>query len=85
MPTNIATMGATDGNIIAAIITTHVETKNAKVPSALPGPESMPDIRRSDTTQASTASAHRTTYVAIRHGRGGASAARPFSFDWVAE
>ena len=40
-----ATVGATDGNIIAAIITTHTPRNQPSVPSAVHGPSSMPRIR----------------------------------------
>jgi hypothetical protein len=36
-----ATVGETDGNIIAAIITTHTPRNQANVPSAVHGPPSM--------------------------------------------
>ena len=37
-------MGATDGNIIAAIITTHTPRNHAAVPSEVQGPPSIPFI-----------------------------------------
>ena len=40
-----ATVGASDGNIIAAIITTHTPRNQPSVPSAVHGPSSMPRIR----------------------------------------
>src|SRR6201989_672414 len=40
-----ATVGATDGNIIAAIITTQVARNQPSVPSPVHGPSSMPRIR----------------------------------------
>src|SRR3954453_12265775 len=40
-----ATVGASDGNIIAAIITTHTPRNQPSVPSAVQGPSSMPRIR----------------------------------------
>ncbi len=39
-----ATVGASDGNIIAAIITTHTPRNQPSVPSAVHGPSSMPRI-----------------------------------------
>jgi hypothetical protein len=56
---NVATIGAIDGNIIAAIITTHVMMKKANVPSALPGPAFIPDIRRLETNHATAANTTR--------------------------
>ncbi len=44
MRANISTIGAMDGNIIAAIITTQVPMKNANPPGSVPGPASMPAI-----------------------------------------
>ena len=60
IPTYVATIGAVEGNIIAAIMTTHVTRKNANVPSALPGPMSIPDMRTSDTSHATAARASST-------------------------
>src|SRR3954447_15659473 len=40
-----ATVGATDGNIIAAIITTHAPRNQPSAPSAVQGPSSIPLIR----------------------------------------
>ena len=40
-----ATVGATDGNIIAAIITTQVARNQPNAPSPVQGPSSMPRIR----------------------------------------
>src|SRR4051794_28521834 len=51
------TIGSTDGNIIAAIITTQTTMKNPSVPGSVPGPASMPSIRPAVTVQATTASA----------------------------
>src|SRR6476659_2897233 len=42
-----ATVGATDGNIIAAIIPTQVARNQPNVPSPVHGPSSMPCIRSS--------------------------------------
>src|SRR4051794_30249284 len=41
-----ATVGATDGNIIAAIITTQTPRNQPSAPSAVHGPASMPPISR---------------------------------------
>src|SRR3954463_16227982 len=40
-----ANVGATDGNIIEAIITTHTPRNQPSAPSAVPGPSSIPAIR----------------------------------------
>ena len=40
----MVTIGAMDGNIIPAIITTHTPRKNPSVPGSVPGPASMPLI-----------------------------------------
>ncbi len=40
----MSTIGAIDGNIIAAIITTHTPRKKPTVPGSVPGPASMPLI-----------------------------------------
>src|ERR671919_198340 len=52
----ITTIGAIEGNIIAAIITTHAVTQKPSVPGSVPGPASMPAIRSSVSTQARAAS-----------------------------
>ena len=44
MRTCITTIGAIEGNIIAAIITTQTPRKNPTVPGSVPGPASMPLI-----------------------------------------
>src|SRR3954453_13334798 len=71
MFTYMFTIGATDGNIIAAIMTTHVVMKKPKVPSGDPGPASIPDMRRSETVQATAARMSRAPYVARAHGSTG--------------
>src|SRR5215216_3930712 len=53
------TIGATDGNIIAPIITTQVVRKNPSAPGSVPGPASMPAIRSPVTTQPTAASVNR--------------------------
>ena len=49
------TIGAIDGNIIAAIITTQMPTNQPRLPSWVPGPASMLAIRSSVIAQAITA------------------------------
>ena len=56
-----ATVGATDGNIIAAIITTQTLMNQPNVPSPVHGPLSMPRICWSVHHHPSAASATRTT------------------------
>ena len=53
------TMGVTEGNMIAAIITTQAVTQNPSVPGSVPGPMSIPAMRLSVTHQAIAASAMR--------------------------
>ena len=53
----MTTIGAMDGNIIAAIITTHTPMKNPSVPGSVPGPASMPLIWSLVTAQAIAARA----------------------------
>src|SRR6187551_1573118 len=50
------TIGAIDGNIIAAIITTQMPTKNPSVPGSVPGPASIPSICSPVIAQATPAS-----------------------------
>jgi hypothetical protein len=59
-----ATIGAADGNIIAAIITTHTPVKKPSAPGSVLGPMSMPLIRPAVTTQATPASASSAPAVA---------------------
>ena len=54
--TCMTTIGTMDGNIIAAIITTHTPRKNPSVPGSVPGPASIPPIWPSVTSQAIAAS-----------------------------
>ena len=56
-----ATVGATDGNIIAAIITTQTLMNQPNVPSPVHGPLSMPRICPTVHHQPTPASAKRTT------------------------
>src|SRR4051794_13865477 len=56
-----ATVGATDGNIIAAIITTHTDRNQPNVPRPVQGPSSMPCIRSTAHHQPAAASANSTT------------------------
>ena len=55
-----ATVGATDGNIIAAIITTQTPRNQPNVPRLLHGPSSMPRICPTVHHQPAAASAKRT-------------------------
>src|SRR3954453_17274357 len=66
-----ATVGATDGNIIAAIITTHTPRNQPSAPSAVPGPSSIPAIRSAVDHHATAASANSS---AIRPSRARAAA-----------
>src|SRR6476469_4540678 len=54
-----ATVGATDGNIIAAIIATHTPTNHASVPRFVHGPPSMPCISSTVHHQQAAASTQR--------------------------
>src|SRR3954447_3239792 len=58
-----ATVGETDGNIIAAIITIHTPRNQPKVPSAVQGPLSMPRIAPAVHHQPIAASANRTATI----------------------
>src|SRR4051794_35373776 len=72
-----ATVGATDGNIIAAIITTQTPRNQLSAPSAVPGPSSIPAMRSAVDHHATAASAKSS---AIRPSRARAAAkagARP--------
>src|SRR5512143_3286774 len=53
-----ATVGETDGNIIAAIITTQTPRNQPSVPRSAPGPWSIPLIRSTVDHQATAASAN---------------------------
>src|SRR5215207_9392410 len=52
----MTTIGAIEGNIIAAIITTQAVTQKPRLPGSVAGPASMPPIRSSVTAQAMAAS-----------------------------
>src|SRR6476469_4653229 len=69
--TYVATIGATDGNIIAAIIETQVTMKNTGAPG--PIDMAMPDVRRAVTHQARAAVTTRTPYTSSRQPRNGSS------------
>ena len=68
-----ATVGATDGNIIAAIITTQTPRNQPSAPSAVPGPSSIPAMRSAVDHHATAASANSS---AIRPRRARAAAKR---------
>ena len=71
------TVGATDGNIIAAIITTQMPRNQPSVPSAVPGPSSIPAMRSAVDHQATAASAN-SRAISPRRARAAANAgARP--------
>ena len=55
-----ATVGATDGNIIAAIITSQMPRNQPSVPKSVPGPLSIPRIRSTVNHHARTASTSRS-------------------------
>src|SRR3954466_5988565 len=55
-----ATVGATDGNIIAAIITTQMPRNQPSVPRPVHGPSSIPCIWRTVHHQPTAARANRT-------------------------
>ena len=69
----MTTIGAIEGNIIAAIITTHTPMKNPSVPGSVPGPASMPLMRLSVSAQATAArmTSRATSPSWISPGRGG--------------
>src|SRR5215217_80587 len=73
-----ATAGATDGNIIAAIITTHAPTNQPNVPRPVQGPSSMPSIRSIVAHQPMPARANSSATSASRD-RAGATPARPLT------
>src|SRR4051812_9316889 len=77
-----ATVGATDGNIIAAIITTQTPRNQPSAPSAVPGPASIPLMRWAVDHHATTASA-KSSAIRPRRARVAASAgARPRWSRW---
>src|SRR3954469_2628833 len=61
-----ATVGATDGNIIAAIITTQTPRNQPNVPSAVHGPSSIPCIWPTVHHQPTAASANRPSTSTTR-------------------
>src|SRR4051812_41552531 len=69
-----ATVGATDGNIIAAIITTHTPRNQPSAPSAVPGPSSIPAMRSAVDHHATAASAN-SSPIRPRRARAAANAA----------
>src|SRR5690242_8105461 len=70
----MTTIGAIEGNIIAAIITTQAVIQKPKPPRSVPGPASMPDMRSPVTAQAMAASSTRPKINPswIAAGNGGA-------------
>src|SRR5689334_1539094 len=58
-----ATVGETDGNIIAAIITTQTPRNHPKLPRAVQGPWSMPRISTTVHHQPTAANANRTATI----------------------
>src|SRR3954447_20084982 len=74
-----ATVGATDGNIIAVIITTHAPRNQPSAPRPVQGPSSMPRIRSTVDHQpmpASTSSSATTHSLARAAANAGASPTR---------
>src|SRR4051812_13562967 len=71
MVTYVATIGATDGNIMAAIITTQVTMKNTGPPG--PIDMSMPWVRTTVNHHASVAPSSSAAYVATRQRTNGSS------------
>src|SRR3954447_13840754 len=72
-----ATVGATDGNIIAAIITTQTPRNQPSAPSPLHGPSSMPLICRAVHHQPTAARAKRTATSPRRTRTAANAGARP--------
>src|SRR5436190_16420867 len=70
----MTTIGAIEGNIIAAIITTQAVSQKPRAPGSVPGPASMPAIRSPVTAQAIAASRKRPKISPTRttSGSGGA-------------
>src|SRR5690242_11367480 len=78
-----ATVGATDGNIIAAIITTQTDRNQPKVPSAVHGPSSMPRICPAVHHQPAAASAKsRSTRPRFARTAANAGASPPCRTSW---
>src|SRR3954470_1876278 len=72
-----ATVGATDGNIIAAIITTQTPRNQPSVPRPVHGPSSMPCIWRAVHHQPTAARANRTATSPRRTRTAAKAGARP--------
>src|SRR4051812_37899994 len=72
-----ATVGATDGNIIAAIITTQTPRNQPRAPSAVHGPSSIPLISRTVHHQPTAASAKSSTTRPSRTRTAAKAGARP--------
>src|SRR3954451_17171775 len=72
-----ATVGETDGNIIAAIITTQTPRNQPSAPSAVPGPSSIPLIRSAVDHQATAPRANRRATSPSRARTAPNAAARP--------
>src|SRR5881396_1889732 len=72
-----ATVGDTDGNIIAAIITTQTPTNQPSVPRSVPGPPSIPRMRPAVDHQATAASANSNPTSAHRARAAPNAGARP--------
>src|SRR5262245_51100429 len=72
-----ATVGATDGNIIAAIITTHTPRNQPNVPRPVQGPLSMPCICAAVDHQAIPASAKSKATSPSRERAAANAGARP--------
>src|SRR3954451_12275469 len=72
-----ATVGATDGNIIAAIITSHTPANQPSVPRPVQGPSSMPLMRSLVHHQLTAANARRRTMSPRRARTATSAGARP--------
>src|SRR3954452_11344166 len=72
-----ATVGATDGNIIAAIITTHTPRNQPSAPSAVPGPSSIPAMRSAVDHHAIAASPNSSAISQSRARAAANAGARP--------
>src|SRR5947209_16786130 len=72
-----ATVGATDGNIIAAIITTQIPRNQPSVPRPVHGPSSMPRIWRTVHHQPTAARANRASTSPSRTRTAASAGARP--------
>src|SRR5215210_1749492 len=74
-----ATVGDTDGNIIAAIITIHTPRNQPSAPRLVPGPSSIPRMRSAVDHHASTARPN-SPAIKLRRARAAANAGlRPVS------